>query len=329
MIQFLADAIDQLDLALDQLATGDHNYDRFAMMLVDNALELTLHQHARDSEGRNRLWGAVGKTEVDPKKVKQALGRRFDRKVSLARATGLIDEEMQTSLLNLHSFRNTAYHQGRRHESVLHSLALFYFDCVCRVLGSYRPRYWMSSTADEYSHRAVKYLGNPGLHNAPEQFEGAFSRLAEVSRSIASDLKADLAADLEATIDDFDQALDFIGEGHPTKPTREEALKRAQMTAAHTSDEAYELAEEHGVKPGRPGFAELLLEHYPWPVSADPVPSWRARQVKLGRTENDHAVLAMYCDFMRQTEALRECVTDLAAEVDGYIQHQIDMMLGK
>ena len=39
MIQFLADNIDQLDLALDQLAVADRNFDRFALMLVDNVKE--------------------------------------------------------------------------------------------------------------------------------------------------------------------------------------------------------------------------------------------------------------------------------------------------
>ena len=42
MIQFLADGIDQLDLALDQLVVRERNFDRFALMLVDNMVELTL-----------------------------------------------------------------------------------------------------------------------------------------------------------------------------------------------------------------------------------------------------------------------------------------------
>ena len=40
MLQFVADQIDQLDLALDQLSVRDRNFDRFALMLVDNVVEL-------------------------------------------------------------------------------------------------------------------------------------------------------------------------------------------------------------------------------------------------------------------------------------------------
>ena len=59
MIQFLADNIDQLDLALDQLAIGDRNFDRFALMLVDNGVELTLHRHGQDKAGENELWSSI------------------------------------------------------------------------------------------------------------------------------------------------------------------------------------------------------------------------------------------------------------------------------
>ena len=56
MLQFVADQVDQLDLALDQLAVRDRNFDRFAMMLIDNVVELTLHGHAREKASENEMW---------------------------------------------------------------------------------------------------------------------------------------------------------------------------------------------------------------------------------------------------------------------------------
>ena len=50
MIQFISDSIDQLDLALDQLAMMDRNFDRFALMLIDNIVELTLHNFIQDND---------------------------------------------------------------------------------------------------------------------------------------------------------------------------------------------------------------------------------------------------------------------------------------
>jgi len=127
MMQFLADQIDQLDLALDQLATKDRNFDRFALMLIDNVVELTLHQYAKDCSYDNDLWRSSGKSRSKPTEVAAALGPYFDAKVRLARSKKLVSDEVCDSLQYLHSFRNTAYHRGLRHEGILHSLMLFYF----------------------------------------------------------------------------------------------------------------------------------------------------------------------------------------------------------
>ena len=94
MLQFVADQIDQLDLALDQLAIRDRNFDRFAMMLLDNVVELTLHQHAREKSNENELWGHSESPRHDPKNVKAALGQSFDAKVRLARETTMIPSEV-------------------------------------------------------------------------------------------------------------------------------------------------------------------------------------------------------------------------------------------
>jgi len=39
----------------------------------------------------------------------------------------MLSQESCDSILNLHGFRNTAYHQGQRHEAILRSIAVFYF----------------------------------------------------------------------------------------------------------------------------------------------------------------------------------------------------------
>jgi len=105
MIQFLADNIDQLDLALDQLAVGDRNFDRFALMLIDNVVELTLHRFAQDKAGENEIWGRLARPKNDPKTIERALSQNFDNKVKAASKLGLINNTTCESILNLHSYR--------------------------------------------------------------------------------------------------------------------------------------------------------------------------------------------------------------------------------
>jgi hypothetical protein len=97
-------------------------------MLIDNVVELVLHQHAQDKKHENESWGHASQPRHDIAAVSAALGPRFDAKVTLARLTGLLSSQIGEAVSELHGFRNTAYHGGLRHEGILHSLALFYFD---------------------------------------------------------------------------------------------------------------------------------------------------------------------------------------------------------
>jgi hypothetical protein len=113
MIQFLSDNIDQLDLALEQLAVGDRNFDRFAFMLVDNVVELTLHKFAQDKANEHRHWENFNKAtgnerfNCQPKynltTILQGISQAFDDKVKAASKLGLIDDTMRDTLLYLHT----------------------------------------------------------------------------------------------------------------------------------------------------------------------------------------------------------------------------------
>ena len=55
MLKFLASNIEQVDLSLEHIRKGDANNARFGLMLVDNAVEITLHQIAKDKHRETRL----------------------------------------------------------------------------------------------------------------------------------------------------------------------------------------------------------------------------------------------------------------------------------
>jgi hypothetical protein len=50
MLRFLANNIEQIDLAREHVSKEDANNARFGLMLLDNVVEITLHQIARDKQ---------------------------------------------------------------------------------------------------------------------------------------------------------------------------------------------------------------------------------------------------------------------------------------
>jgi hypothetical protein len=330
MNQFFADQIDQLDLAIDQLAVRDRYFDRFALMLIDNVVELVLHQHAKDKVTWGRAFEANHRPKSEWRTAVAATGQGFDAKVRYARETNMISASMASSIQYLHSFRNSAYHQGSRHEGILHSLAVFYFRAACTALGVYTPPVYGTYSGDKISYRAVKYLGKPNLFGQKEAFARACERLSEVASALDESLVDDLQADMLTTIERTDEGLDFIATGAPNRAERSEIVRHCQAWAFAWTDESKEFARAKGFTPASMGeFVVWLGHNYAWAVKSDPIAGWTRRHASLAKERDLDAALKKYCDFMKQTESFREALDEGVSQVDGYIQEQIDRVRGK
>lgn len=328
--QMLYDHIDQLDLALDQLALKDRNFDRFAIMLVDNVVELTLHRHAQEQKAYANIWSQTGKPPVNPKVLVSALGQKFDAKVSLALQTGLLTGPMSQSINWLHSFRNSSYHAGLRHEGILHSLANFYLRTCCDLLVRYRPASW-SSGSEKMSHRVAKYLGSSefglSLWTKDSAFDSAWERLRIVASSMRCNLIDDLFRDMESVIDLVDGQIAFyVDNAQMTKcHTRDAAVIEAQIWPLAFSDKGVQYAQQNGCKGAiriGPRLAEWLRGNYKPSVASDPVPKWRDRLQSLRQEKAEHAALEKYCNFLNQTLSIRG---EILRQNDSLWQHIEEM----
>lgn len=329
MVKFIANVIDQMDLALDNLALEDVNYQRFSLMLVDNAIELTLHKFAEDKNNENKMWVLLKEAKHDPKIVTAALDQHFESKVKLAKVSGLISQTICDSIVILHSFRNQVYHQGLQHESILPAISLFYFRVSCDVLAAYQPNSWSWGSGQKIPYRAKKYLGNNPFQKARELCKSAFLRLKEVSEAIELSLVEDLCQHMEETIEYVDKMVEFLCSGDPKKKTRDEVIVDCQSWPFAFTDEGKEFARNNG-SPAKTvaEHVEWIAKTYPWAHKKDPIPSWRKRLLSLQKETDEHKALKKYKDFMDQTETIREQIDEAALQLDRHIEEQIDMARG-
>jgi hypothetical protein len=330
MIKILCDFIDQLDLALDQLALRESNYDRFAMMLIDNVVELVLHRNAMDMSFEYRFGTDDPESMQRAKVVTDALGPRFDNKVKLARMTNLLTRDTAETVLRLHAFRNTAYHRGYRHETILHSLSLQYFKIACDLLTAYNSPYWSFDKSEQLPIRAIKYVGSlDSIFREDKAFEKAWKRLKDVAKSMGDTLATDLYNDMQKSISAADNAIAFLHE-HESGSSRDSIVRDTQLWLLAISDAGHQFAQKHGYTSDKSrDIFNWLRAHYPLQISSDPIPGWHARAQDVQIEKDAFAALKKYASWVDQTEVLRNQLDESVLTLEQHLQNELDHLRGK
>jgi hypothetical protein len=331
-MQQMATAIDQLDLAFEHVEKGDANNARFALVLTDNLVEITLHRFAERSLARQKssFRHSHQGTPIDPLLV-DANRRNFDAKVKYLRSTDRVSHDMSQSIVELHLFRNDVYHVGLQHEPVLSALSNFYFRIACDVLVELAPTSWGYSPGMKLPERAQKYFGNVDhFMDGPEQYKKACAELKAKAVALASSLSGTLSSHMFHVTDEYDGRIDFFATGGPERRTRDQVIVDCQVWPFAFTEKGKQYARENGCPPGSVlQFIEWLAANYKWPFPNDPIMSWRARATRVERENDEHKALTMYRSFMDQTESIRELIDESALQLDAEIDRQIDMARGK
>lgn len=326
MLSQLANTIEQLDLAADHLAPGDANNARFALMLCDNIVELTLHQYAKDKRNELKAFSWRNEEFEHEKALEKALSRHFDEKVRFAKLIGKLSDDVSESIRIGHSFRNDVYHVGLQHEAVLAAVAAFYFSLACQLCADYEVRSWAYSPGQPLPERTKKYLkDHRHFANFPKEYQAACLALKSKSGHDAKQFGEALADHMDAVIEQQDEYIDYIGENAPHSQTRDKVVVSCQSWPLAFNEEGRRFAGKNGF-PGGNAFALVswLEKNYPLKFRDDPIPAWRQRAKRLRGESDPHKALKMYRSFTDDTADLRESINESTSAVDQYIDEQIE-----
>ena len=296
--------VSQLDLALDHLAQSDEDSARFALMLVDNVVELALHGHARYA---NTLkFFDVDDYKADESLVQNALRIFFQDKIDLAKENGMISTETANSIRDLHGMRNLAYHQGISYAETIRSLTIFYFEIACALL---QKRGISLRREEKIPYRMAKYF-NP---NNPDE-NAIWGQLMKAADALQSDLLGDLVHGMTHTIQSIDQMIEFCATHSTPKMTRSDVVKNSQIEFFVFSSEGKKSLNDFCAKQ-RKAASEKDIENLMRKTmrkageqmfSADPVPKWMEKLHSLKAKKDRHSAVKIYCDFMEKTASIRE-----------------------
>lgn len=326
MLSHLANTIEQLDLAAEHLALGDANNARFALMLCDNIVELTLHQYAKDKRNELKAFSWRNETFEHEKALEKALNRYFHEKVKLAKLIGKLSEDVSESIRIGHLFRNDVYHVGLQHEAVLPTVAAFYFDLACQLCADYEVHSWGYSPGQPIPERTRKYLKDSRhFMNFSNEYKAACLALKSKSGHDNKQFVEALADHMDAVIEQQDECIHYIGENAPYRQTRDAVVVSCQSWPLAFNEEGRRFARKNGFPGGTPfALVDWLEKNYPLKFRGDPVPSWLQRAKRLRGQSDPHKALKMYRSFMDDTSELRESINESTGAVDQYVDEQIE-----
>lgn len=333
MLLFLAGVLEQMDLALEHISKREVHDARFGLMLTDNAVELMLHQIAKDRASRIKAFQHLERDYPHKDELAQALGRSFEAKVKFARVEGNLSDEHARTIGLLHTYRNEVYHVGLQHEAILLDLAELYFDTACRFFESYKPRGLGWGSSQKLPERSKKYFkGTSGMPGSFGDFEDGCRVLARACAYEPGATASALADHMDRIVNDQDIYIGIVAEGVylRDRQTRDEAVVGSQAWAIAFTDEGRSYAAKNACPEKTVGgYVDWLAKTYPFRVKRDPIPSWKRRAARLRATKNPHSVLSTYQSFMDETAELRDALLSSAGSAEAEIDRLIDERRGR
>lgn len=319
----LANTIEQLDLAAEHLGHRDPSNARFALMLTDNIVELTLHQYAKEKRIELKAWRKD--MYEHEKALEKALGRWFDEKVRFGTLIGKLTHEVSESIRIGHQFRNDVYHIGLQHEAVLPAVAAFYFELACRLCADHDMRSWGYSPGQNIPVRAQKYFkADRHFTNFREEYKTGCHALLATSGHDNRHFAERLADHMDEVIDAQDRYIDYVAKNAPSRESRDEVIISCQSWPLAFSEKGRAFALNNGFFSGH--IVDWLGQNYPFAFKGDPIEAWRKRSERLRHEPDPHKALKMYRSFMDETAELRESIEESTSAVDQYVEGQIERM---
>ncbi|MGJ8534876.1 MAG: hypothetical protein ACSHYC_22005 [Alphaproteobacteria bacterium] len=332
MLMFLASVLEQLDFAFEQVEKRDVHNARFSLMLTDNALELVLHQIAKDKAAKLKIFGFMNDVYKNQTTLDKALKKDFRQKVRFARVDGYLDHEISQSINIMHGVRNEVYHAGLQHESVLPNLALFHFEFACHFIASYRPSGIGWGSSQELPGRAKKYFTGKGFSpGSREDFQVGCVQLATACKHDSKETLSVLAGHMEQLVEQQDICIDIISQGAygGQQKSRDEAVVDTQAWQLAFSSRGKRLCSELSFEGSLFDWINWLTKNQQFQFASDPISSWKRQIIKMRSRNNLHAALAHYASFMNDTASFREAIEDSARQVEAEIDDAIDRYRGK
>lgn len=314
-------AIDQLDLAIEQLKVGSPSYARFAHILVDNIVELILHHYCEYivMQDKYRLVG------IEPVYTREqsakALGQRFNEKVKFCKLVNGISQDEADAIMILHQYRNELYHSGVIHDAIAWDLACYYHS-IATALFSKLISYAHYMLGEELSEAVKKHIGKDTWFF---DYAKVVSSLDAARPARKQKLAFVLASSAVSHVESVIESLDYVVRNDPRKHNEEYIIRNVQLFDYFNNDPFSKVVWEK-VK-GLPDTRQvsLFLESIWTPkYSSNPLPGFLRQAERIRNSANDLNSLKSFEKFKSDFSYFSTLIRREEEMLDDYIQMQED-----
>jgi hypothetical protein len=328
-MRFVLTVVEQLDRAARELVLDHPINNRLALILVDNAVELIIHHRLQYHLGHEKLL-----QRLSPKQRIAARDAFLEGRIKVIEFLGDITEVERAFIKICHNYRSELYHVGLIHERIIRAIAGCYFDLACDLFVRLPRGFRSWGSDDRYTEIARKYIGEvrSALPLGVDDAAIADKLRAELPRDLP-ELQSTLGYSALDSIEQIEGALEFLVQDNPAGNDEHEILRVAQQRLEFTRALAREGIEGTRMTPGYNEAVARITEKLrsSWRQRHISLPSsnWKIRACNLQSEPDRLIALAIYQQLRNDMAYLEEALSDLAMELDTYIQLEIDRRRGK
>lgn len=321
--------IEQLDLATRQLEEGSPSYGRFALILIDNVVELIIHKVCAHEISYDDMWIKLGKPRFTPAQRSDATGQRFDKKVKFCKKLKKITAGQAEAIQICHKYRNELYHTGLKYNDIVWDLAWYYHEIATELLAEVYPDHSWSSGA-EVTAAVEKHAGKGGQKVLSEMNEVAESLRQSIPKRDRA-LPEALSSSAQSRVEETEDSLEFLAKDNPQSRTEAVTIYELQFYDYIRSEEPLikEIWEKVKTVKQRKAAMEFVREIWEPKYKRNPLPNFVTQARKISGQKSELNALKAFERFKSQFAYFSGIVEEAAIALEMYIQQQIDAMRGK
>lgn len=342
MSQSFYTCIEQLDLAAHQLSKRDPLYARFALMLIDNSVELIIYgvclQALSFDTAMAKTFGSyhVSSRFTSDKLRGYAKSQRLDEKLKFCKTIKKITSAQFDAINICHKYRNELYHAGLKYNDIIWDIVWFYYDIAIVLLETTADRSW--SSAFNITPAVEKHAGKDGRKVV---YDTGVIEIANSLRQLKPSNDRNLSFALSESsierINETTEQLEFLVSNSSTDPkklTEDEIVEELQFydymckdfsvkeVLRKAANEAQNLAEYNTV-------VKSVREKWKPKYTFNPLPKFREQAKKIEKKSKNLDALKEFEKFKKEFAYFSTTIEESAITLDQHIQQEIDAYRGK